>query len=177
MVVGISFLHYSHMNLATDYKHWALARALQGLGYAFFFVPLSVLAYSQLTPAQNNKASSLTNFFRNWGGSFGIALVTTLSERRASFHQSIVGANQTASVRTLQSSVADLAAFLQQHGFSHADALNAAYGRVYEQLGAQTRFMAFMDCFWLLGVLTLIAAPLTLLTRTFKAPSKPGVSH
>ena len=70
-VVGFSFLHYSHFTLQTDYKHFALARALQGLGYAFFFVPLSVVAYSQLSPAQNNKASSLTNFFRNWGGSFG----------------------------------------------------------------------------------------------------------
>ncbi len=50
MVVGISFIHYSHFNLDTDYRHYALARALQGLGYAFFFVPLSVIAYSQLSP-------------------------------------------------------------------------------------------------------------------------------
>src|SRR5580692_10421788 len=93
MVVGISFLHYSHFNLDTDYKHYALARALQGLGYAFFFVPLSVISYSQLRPDQNNKASSLTNFFRNWGGSFGIAFVTTITERRQNFHQSRVGSN------------------------------------------------------------------------------------
>jgi DHA2 family multidrug resistance protein len=70
----------------TDYNHYAWARALQGLGYAFFFVPLSVIAYSQLA-RQNNRASSLTNFFRNWGGSFGIAFVTTVSERRQDFHQ------------------------------------------------------------------------------------------
>jgi MFS transporter, DHA2 family, multidrug resistance protein len=86
MVVGVSFIHYSHFNLDTDYRHYALARALQGLGYAFFFVPLSVISYSQLSASQNNKASSLTNFFRNWGGSFGIAFVTTVSERRQSFH-------------------------------------------------------------------------------------------
>ena len=79
MVVGISMIHYSHFNLDTDYAHYAWARALQGLGYAFFFVPLSVITYSQLSPAQNNKASSLTNFFRNWGGSFGIAFITTMS--------------------------------------------------------------------------------------------------
>ena len=75
VVVGISFLHYSHFNLDTDYTHYALARGLQGFGYAFFFVPLTVIAYSQLTPQQNNKASSLTNFFRNWGGSVGVSLV------------------------------------------------------------------------------------------------------
>src|SRR6202522_2099602 len=86
MVVGISFIHYSHFNLDTDYTHYALARGLQGFGYAFFFVPLTVIAYSQLTPQQNNKASSLTNFLRNWGGSFGIAFVPTISERRQNFH-------------------------------------------------------------------------------------------
>ena len=63
-------IHFSHFTLATDYRHYALGRALQGLGYAFFFVPLSVISYSQLRAEQNNKASSLTNFFRNWGGQF-----------------------------------------------------------------------------------------------------------
>ena len=74
IVVGISFLHYSQLD--ADIRIIAIMRGrvlCRGLGYAFFFVPLSVLAYSQLSPDQNNKASSLTNFFRNWGGSFGIA--------------------------------------------------------------------------------------------------------
>src|SRR5712671_4105000 len=113
MVVGISFLHYSHFNLDTDYKHYAWARALQGLGYAFFFVPLSVIAYSQLSPAQNNKASSLTNFFRNWGGSFGIAFITTVSERRQNFHQSRVGSNIAASSPNLQQNIHQTAGYLQ----------------------------------------------------------------
>jgi len=177
MVVGISFLHYSRLTLEADYWHYAWSRALQGLGYAFFFVPLSVIAYSELSPAQNNKASSLTNFFRNWGGSFGIALITTLSDRRADFHQSVVGANQSSSSRALQDSVTQITNYLQLHGFSHADAAAAAYARVYEQLGAQTRFLAFMDCFWVLGLMTLIAAPLVLLTRSFRVGGKAPAGH
>ncbi len=177
MVVGISFLHYSHFNLDTDYKHYALARALQGLGYAFFFVPLSVIAYSQLNPAQNNKASSLTNFFRNWGGSFGIAFITTVSERRQNFHQSRVGSNIAASSPALQENVHQTAAYLQSHGFSPTDALSAAYARVYEQLHAQTQLLAFMDCFHIIGIITLIAAPLVLITKSFKSPAKSTGAH
>jgi DHA2 family multidrug resistance protein len=177
MVVGLSFIHYSHFNLATDYRHYALARALQGLGYAFFFVPLSVLSYSQLRPDQNNKASSLTNFFRNWGGSFGIAFVTTMSERRQNFHQATVGSNLTPSSPFLQQGVRQTAAYLQSHGFSHADALNAAYARYYDQLGAQTRLLAFMDCFHIIGLITLIAAPLVLLTKNFKLGGKAPAAH
>jgi MFS transporter, DHA2 family, multidrug resistance protein len=177
MVVGISFIHYSHFNLDTDYGHYALARALQGLGYAFFFVPLSVLSYSQLRPDQNNKASSLTNFFRNWGGSFGIAFVTTMTERRQNFHQSTVGSHLTASSPFLQQAVQQTAAYLQSHGFSHADALNAAYARYYDQLGAQTRLLSFMDCFHVIGLITLIAAPLVLLTKNFKLGGKAPAAH
>jgi len=177
MVVGLSFIHYSHFNLDTDYRHYALARALQGLGYAFFFVPLSVISYSQLRPDQNNKASSLTNFFRNWGGSFGIAFITTMSERRQNFHQSIVGANLSASSPFLQQAVQQTADYLQAHGFSHADALNAAYARYYNQLGSQTRLLAFMDCFHVIGLVTLIAAPLVLLTKNFKIGGKAPAAH
>src|SRR5271156_5168980 len=177
MVVGISFIHYSHFNLDTDYAHYAWARALQGLGYAFFFVPLSVIAYSQLSPAQNNKASSLTNFFRNWGGSFGIAFITTVSERRQNFHQAIVGSNIAASSPTLQQNIHQTASYLQTHGFSPTDAVTAAYARVYDQLHAQTQLLAFMDCFHIIGVITLIIAPLALLTKAFKAPSKSTAAH
>jgi len=177
MVVGISFLHYSHFNLDTDYSHYALARALQGLGYAFFFVPLSVIAYSQLSPAQNNKASSLTNFFRNWGGSFGIAFITTVSERRQNFHQSRVGSNIAASSGALQQNVHQTAAYLQTHGFSPTDALSAAYARVYDQLHAQTQLLAFMDCFRVIGWLNILAIPLVFAVAKFKPQGDAPAGH
>lgn len=177
LVVGISFLHYSHFNLDTDYRHYAWARALQGLGYAFFFVPLSVIAYSQLKPNQNNKASSLTNFFRNWGGSFGIAFITTMSERRSNFHQSTLGSNLPASAPALQQQVGQSAAYLQARGFSHADALSAAYSRYYSQLQANSHLLAFMDCFHVLGMVTLIAAPLVLLTKYFRIGGGASAGH
>jgi DHA2 family multidrug resistance protein len=177
MTVGLSFLHYSHFNLDTDYRHYALARALQGLGYAFFFVPLSVISYSQLSPAQNNRASSLTNFFRNWGGSFGIAFITTMSERRQNFHQSRVGGNLAGSSATLQETVQQTAGYLRSHGFSAADAMGAAYGRVYGQLHAQTQLLAFMDCFHVLGVMTLLAGPVILFTKSFRSGGKAPAGH
>jgi DHA2 family multidrug resistance protein len=177
VVVGLSFLHYSHFTLETDYAHYAWARALQGLGYAFFFVPLSVIAYSELKPSQNNKASSITNFFRNWGGSFGIAFMSTIVERRQNFHQSSVGASLPPSAPGLQQQIQQVAAYLQAHGFSHADAVSAAYGRAYHQLQAQTQMLSFMDCFYIIGIITLVAAPVVLLTRKFRIGGGAPAGH
>ncbi|HTD95771.1 MAG TPA: hypothetical protein VK627_02540, partial [Edaphobacter sp.] len=108
---------------------------------------------------------------------FGIAFITTFSERRQNFHQSRVGSNINASSHYVQQSVQQTAAYLQAHGFSHADALAAAYARLYNQLGEQTRLLAFMDCFHILGIVTLIAAPLALVTKYFKVGGKAPAAH
>ena len=177
IVVGLSFLHYSRFTLDTDYSHYAWARALQGLGYAFFFVPVSMIAYSELRPGENNKASSITNFFRNWGGSFGIAFINTMSDRRLELHQTRVGDNTPASSGALQQQISQATAFLQAHGYSAADAMRGAYGRVYDQLQAQAHMLAFMDCFHIIAVVTLVAAPLVLLTRPFRIGGGAPAGH
>lgn len=177
LLVTGSMLYYSSFTLATDYSHYALARGFQGFGYAFFFVPVSIIAYSQLKPNQNNKASSLTNLFRNWGGSFGIAFITTMSERRQNFHQSIVGANLPASSGLFNDRVHRMSDYLVQHGYAQADALRAAYQQYYQQLGEQTRLLAFMDCFRVIAWLTLAAAPLVLLVRHFRVGGKAPSGH
>ena len=177
VTVGIAMIHFSRFTLDADYGHFARARALQGLGYAFFFVPLSVISYSQLSPDENNKASSLTNFFRNWGGSFGIAFISTMAERRQDYHQAIVGRNVTPSSAWLQERLHGLSAYFEIHGASHADAAIAASARLYAQLYAQTRFLAFMDCFTILGVLTLCAAPLALITKKFVSGKSSTPAH
>lgn len=177
LIVGVSFLHYSHFNLATDYSHYAWARALQGLGYAFFFVPLTMIAYSQLKPEQNNKASSLTNFFRNWGGSFGIAFLNTVSDRRLEYHQSVIGTNLPGTSLQLQQQVNSVSHYFVIHGMAPAEAAHAAYGYVYSHLQAQAHLLAFMDCFHVIGVVTLIAAPIVLLAKPFAIGNKNPAGH
>ena len=177
LVAGVSFMDYSHFTLDTDYNHYAWARALQGLGYAFFFVPLTVIAYSQLKPDQNNKASSITNFFRNWGGSFGIAFINTMSERRLNFHQSTISSNLPASSPALQQQINQTAEYLRAQGASAADAQSAAYAHYYNQLQSQAHLLAFMDCFHVIGIVTLLVAPLVLLTKPFKTGRQAPSGH
>ncbi len=176
MVFG-SMMTYSSFTLQTDYDHYALARCFQGLGYAFFFVPISVIAYSQLKPEQNNRASSLTNLARNWGGSFGIALVTALSERRQDLHQSRTGDTLAASSGTLQQSIQATAHYLTEHGYSQADSIRAATLRYYDLLGQQTRLLGFMDCFRVIGWLTIAMVPAVFFIRSFKVGGKAPAGH
>ena len=174
---GATMWYYGTFTLGTDYAHYALARAYQGLGYGFLFVPVNVLAYSQLRPDQNNRASSLTNLFRNWGGSFGIAFMTTIAERREQFHQSNLGSALAASSQQLNNRMTELTNYLVGKGFSGPDASAAANGYLYQQLHNQARLLAFMDCFRVIAWLTLGSAALLLLVQRFKPAGKPQAAH
>jgi DHA2 family multidrug resistance protein len=154
-----------------------LARALQGLGYGFFFVPISVISYSQLRPDQNNRASSLTNFFRNWGGSFGIALITTVAERRQQFHQTNVGSAISATSQQFAARTQALTDYFVSKGFTGPDAALAARGGLFQQLQHQVSLLAFMDCFRILAWLSLATIPLLFAIRHFKPVGKPSAGH
>jgi DHA2 family multidrug resistance protein len=168
---------FSNLNLDADGSHFRWIRSMQGFGYGLFLVPVNLIAYSQLRPDQNNKASSLTNLFRNWGGSFGIAFVTTAAERRADLHQLNLGSNIGSSSQALQESNAGLIQFLMQHGLSSADAGTATLGVVYRQLLSQSEFLAFMDCFRVFAWLSVVMIPVVLLVRRFKVGGQPTAGH
>ena len=177
LTVSAAMWHYSTFNLATDSRHYVLARAFQGLGYGFFFVPANVIAYSQLRPDQNNRASSLTNLFRNWGGSFGIAFITTAVERRHAFHQTNLSESIGPTTHQLTQRLEALTNYLVRKGFTGADAAPAAQGYLYQQMQHQVSMLAFMDCFRVIAWLTLATVPLMLLVRHFKAPAKAPAAH
>jgi DHA2 family multidrug resistance protein len=174
-VFAVAMWHYASFTLATDYRHEALARAVQGLGISTLFVPVSQLAYSNLAKEKNNKASSLTNLFRNQGGSFGIAFVTTLLARRTQYHQSVLVAHNTPLDARYQQFLGNLTSYFSTHGYSHAQAVIHAQAQAFSLLQHQAAFLAFLDCFTVLGWFVLAGVPLVLLIKKFKPPpSSPG---
>jgi DHA2 family multidrug resistance protein len=175
--IALAMFVYSNMNLDTNGSHYLWERALQGVGYGLFLVPVNIIAYSQLRPDQNNKASSLTNLFRNWGGSFGIAFITTASERRANFHQLNLGSHLGTSSQSLQQNTQSMVSHLMQYGFTSADAGPASLGVVYQQLLRQSVFLGFMDCFRVIGWLTLAMIPAVILVRKFKGGGSAPAGH
>jgi DHA2 family multidrug resistance protein len=168
-VFALAMWYFASFTLGTDYKHEALARALQGLGIATLFVPVSQLAYSNIAKSKNNKASSLTNLFRNQGGSFGIAFVTTLLARRAQYHQSVLVAHATPLSEQYRAIVGNFTSYFSSHGFTQADALVRAQAQAFQLLQKQATFLAFLDCFTVLGWFVLMGVPLVFLIQKFRA--------
>jgi DHA2 family multidrug resistance protein len=167
VVLAVAMWYFASFNLATDYRHEALARAVQGVGFALLFIPVSQLAYSYLPPAKNNKASSLTNLFRNLGGSVGIAFVTTLLERRSQFHQSVLVTHLTSGDPGWQNAATGVTDRLVAFGYSTADAALRAPAAIAATLHQQATLLGALDCFWALAALALIGPALALWIRPF----------
>jgi len=174
VIFAIAMWQYASIDLGTDYKRVALLRAVQGLGIAPLFVPVSQLAYSYLPKNKNNKASSITNLFRNQGGSAGIALVTTLLARRTQFHQSILVAHATPFDQRYQETLGSLSRYLAAHGFTAPDATLHAKAELARILMQQASLLGFLDCFWVLGCACIIGAPLVFFTREIKSTGPPA---
>jgi DHA2 family multidrug resistance protein len=114
---------------------------------------------------------------RNWGGSFGIAFVTTMLERRSQYHQSVLVSHITSGDGTVQQFVNSSSHYLMTRGTSGPDAIHQAYGLAASLMTQQATLLAFMDCFHLLGLAVLVGLPLAFLIRRFEIGSGGGATH
>jgi DHA2 family multidrug resistance protein len=175
-ILTCAMWYYASFNLATNYGHEAMARAVQGFGIAFLFVPTSQLAYSYLPKNKNNKASSLTNLFRNLGGSFGIAFVTTMIERRSQYHHSVLVTHIGNHSAALTATLASIKAHFIERGYSASDSAVRAIAQVDAMVQQQASMFGFLDCFWLLGVIALLGPVLAVFIRKFNQGGA-GAAH
>ena len=165
LLLGLALRRMTGFDLDLDYRGAVIARVFQGFGLGFLFVPVSQIAYSYLPRSKNTQASSITNLFRNQGGSFGIAFVTTMLARRGQFHQSVLGGYVTPYSRPAADT---LAAFRQQMlaaGAGSADATARATGMLYGMVQRQAAMLSYIDVLWLLAVLSLAGVGLCLFVK------------
>jgi DHA2 family multidrug resistance protein len=183
-LIGASFLiqafalwQYSSLDLQADYASFVHCRLIQGFGVAFLFIPVSNLAYSYLPKHLNNKASSLTNLFRNLGSSFGIAFVTTMQARREQVHQNFLiehlGVGNPDVLTRLQS----LNTTFMQGGYTHVAAKIHAEAELASTMTNQASILGFLDVFWMLAWISAGSAVLALFIRPFNSRGAPSAAE
>jgi MFS transporter, DHA2 family, multidrug resistance protein len=175
--LAVAVWHLGNLSLTADYWVFARARMLQGFGLGFLIVPITQLAYSYLPLEKNNKASSLTNLFRNEGGSFGITFANTVLAQRAQFHQSVLTQHLTPDNSIYRDWLQHVTSAFTHAGYSAIEAANRAEGQLYSILNQQASLLSYLDCFIGLIVAAGAGLALALLIKNFKPPGKPADAH
>ena len=154
-----------------------LPQLLRAAGQPLFAIPLSQMSTAGLPPRDTADASALSNMMRNLGGSVGIALLSTVIERREYFHFSILAEAMTQNAARTQERIAMLMAGMQS---AIADP-SVARGRVLMSLAAQVRreayVSAYADAFWIVGVGLILALSAVLLLRKPRPMAAPVEAH
>jgi DHA2 family multidrug resistance protein len=147
----------SGFSTQADVKTLMIPTIIQGVGMAFFFIPLSTITLSGLPPDKIAAASGLTNFARITAGAFGTSISTTLWENRATLHHTqLAEAVNNGSVATQQA-----ISGLTSSGFSPDQVL----GFINQMVNQQSFTMAADDIFFASAVLFIALIPIVWLSH------------
>lgn len=174
LAVGIIICAYashlmSQFNLYADFNSIAWPRVVMGIGMGALVIPLITIAFSTIKKEEMGNATSIYNFLRNIGGSFGVAFVTTMIERRAQFHQSHLIEYLTPFDINYQIASQQSAQILQYRGFESSLSQHGGLGVIYNELLRQASMLSFNDAFHLTSLLMISVLPLVFLMKKGKS--------
>ncbi len=175
-LLAVSSFWLGNLNLQISMWQVIWPSVLNGIAISFIFVPLTTSTMGQLPQAQLGNATGIFNLMRNLGGSFGIAMVSTLLVRRAQVHQVSMVSHLTPYDPVYQDQLATLQHSLAAQSGSVTAQLQA-HGLIYNTLLDQARLWAFVENFRLFGLLCLVCLPLVLLFKKVSRGKRVAVSH
>jgi DHA2 family multidrug resistance protein len=136
----------------------------------FVYAPMTSAALSHLPAEQVRMGSGLLNLMQNGlGNTLGLAMVTTMLQRRQTYHHHLLGQEQVFSSLSWAEILTPIRAWVQQAGaLGHLEEIQVL-GLLNRHFGQQATIAAYQDCFMLAVMICLVSMPLVLLVRTPKA--------
>jgi DHA2 family multidrug resistance protein len=177
LIVALSM--YDLTNVYGDVGFWFLARSrmLLGVGLPLIFLPILTASVDGIPPERTNQASALINAARNTGGSMGISLANNVLAHREQFHQSRLVELANPASSQYQDTLKQATDYFVSHGSALLQAQQQAIQWIGQQVQAQASFMAYMDVFWVLMLVALVAVPLAMTLRKMKLGGPVAVGH
>jgi MFS transporter, DHA2 family, multidrug resistance protein len=182
IMIGAVFAALSMYDLTNVYGNvgfWFFARSrmLLGIALPLVFLPIIAASYDGIPRGKTDQASALLNAARNTGGSIGISLASNVLWDREQFHQSRLVGQAVPSSAQYQDTLHQVTNYFVAQGSSLLNAKQQAIQWIGQQLQAQASYLGYMDVFWLLMLISLLAVPLALTLRKVKLGGDAPVAH
>ncbi|WP_422926022.1 DHA2 family efflux MFS transporter permease subunit [Singulisphaera sp. PoT] len=165
IMMAVGSFWFSRLNLDVSPSHVIWPRVVQQIGTAFIFAPLSVAAFMYLPKEHRGAAAGLFAVLRNEGGSAGTSLGKSIVERRESFHDDRLVETLQPLYTPFQEAIQIGQTFFEQVVGDPATSATMALQAVDNFRQQQALAMAYLDAFWICGVIAVGIIPLALLMR------------
>jgi len=171
---GLSCFLDSGLTADSAGREFVVPQLLRGFGQYFSLLFLNQAATSSVAEKFAEDASGLFNAARNLGGSFALALVSTLQDRRTTLHADRIGESLTANSPQGQNYVQALGSGVS--GGDPTAAMTRGLQLFVQQVTQQATVMTYADLFWLFGVILCASIPLVLLLRPLPKDANVAVA-
>jgi DHA2 family multidrug resistance protein len=148
---------------------------LRGLGLGFMFVPLTTITLADLSRTELPQATGLYNFFRQLGGSLGIAGIATLVSHNTALFKATLTEHVTIQDPLSLGRVEMLSRAFQGQGADAWTAHQRALAVVDRQIAGQASAIAYSHTYVVAALIVLSLIPLLALVRQTKARVEPGL--
>jgi DHA2 family multidrug resistance protein len=155
--MGISLYMMTGFAIDQPSRPVIMSGIVQGLGLGLIFVPLQSLAFETLAARMRTTAAALLNLSRNIGGSVGISVVSTQLVRMTQVAHADLAHNIT------EQTIPTMDPTVLQTIFPVAGPAALAY--INMEVTRQALFIAYLDDFKLMMLVTFAVLPLLLLMR------------
>jgi DHA2 family multidrug resistance protein len=177
LVVALSMYDLTNVYANVDFWFLARSRMLLSVGLPLIFVPILTASVDGIPPERTNQASALINAARNTGGSIGISLANNVLAHREQFHQSRLVELANPANAQYQNTLKQVTDYFMSHGGSLLQAQQQAVQWIGQQVQTQASFLAYVDVFWVLMLVALVAVPLAMTLRKTKLGGPAPVGH
>ena len=170
---------YQLTNVYGDLNFWFFARTRMslGVGLPLIFIPIITASYDGIPANRIDMASALINAARNTGGSIGVSLASNILQHREQFHQSRLIEHVIPSSQQYQDTLQQMTQYFLAQGNLLPQAQQQAVAWIGQQVQAQASYLAYMDIFWVLTLLSLAAVPLAMSLRKVKLGGRAPAAH
>src|SRR6476620_9917724 len=120
---GFTFWMHEVMTPDTGVEHMFWPLIMRGIGLGLLFVPITTMALSTLKGKSIGEGAAFTGMMRQLGGSFGIAIITTMISVFGQWHRVDLIANLNASDIKVQNRVTQMQRGFMAKGYSYNEAL------------------------------------------------------
>ncbi|HET6253860.1 MAG TPA: DHA2 family efflux MFS transporter permease subunit [Puia sp.] len=163
-------LYSSSLQSGTGDFFWPLI--IRGIGMAILFVPLTTLAIADLRGPEIGQGTGLNNMMRQLGGSFGIAIMTTIIHIKMNTNRAVLLENINQYNSAYNDRINGMVQTFMGQGFSFSTAQQMAYGAMEGVVTKQTMLVTYNGMYLLIGFFTLLCVPLIFL-QPFRKKAAP----
>jgi DHA2 family multidrug resistance protein len=177
VICALAMYDMTRTNADLGFWFFAQSRIYLGIGLPLIFIPILTASYDGIPPHKTDLASALMNAARNTGGSIGISIANNVLAHRAQFHQARLVENAIPSNVDYQNTLQQVTQYFVAQGSSLAHAQQQAFDWIGQQVQSQATYLAYIDVFWALMLISLAAVPLALMLRKVKLGGPAPVGH